>query len=80
MTCRAQGHLICATCRPRVALCPTCRGSFLPEAGGHRLFFAERLLERVPVACAHSEAGCEVELVPGKMVSTLETSVRHLQC
>ena len=29
---------------------------------------------------SHSEAGCEVELVPGKMVRTLETFICHLQC
>eukprot|EP00091_Calanus_sinicus_P003552 TRINITY_DN13722_c0_g1_i1.p1 TRINITY_DN13722_c0_g1~~TRINITY_DN13722_c0_g1_i1.p1 ORF type:complete len:142 (-),score=43.17 TRINITY_DN13722_c0_g1_i1:78-503(-) len=29
----------------------------------HRLYFAERLLEKVPVPCKYNEEGCEVELV-----------------
>jgi len=51
--------MICGTCRPRVHHCPQCRADYK----GHRLYFAERLLEKVPVPCKYSEEGCQVELV-----------------
>lgn len=51
--------MICGTCRPRVHNCPQCRAVYK----GHRLYFAERLLEKVPVPCKYNEEGCEVELV-----------------
>ena len=59
-----QGHMICSLCRPQVRACPTCRGRYSSE---QRLYFAERLLEKIPVACKYSEEGCEVELVPSQM-------------
>ena len=73
-----KGHMICGTCRPKVVNCPTCRGRFSQE---QRLYFAERLLEKVPVACKYSEEGCEVELVPGQMARhEAECDHRHVGC
>ena len=56
--------MICSTCRPKVLTCPQCRGSLQP---GARLYFAERLLEEVPVPCRFSEEGCQVELPRAKL-------------
>ena len=73
-----KGHMICGACRPQVVSCPTCRGKF---SNGHRLFFAERLLEKVPVSCRYSEEGCGVELVPGRMGRhEAECDFRHVDC
>jgi len=54
-----SGHMICATCKPRVTICPQCRGQYR----GQRLYFAERLLEKIPVPCKYSDEGCQVELL-----------------
>ena len=62
--CKIQGHMICATCRPKVVTCPQCRGRY---NSGNRLYFAERMLEKVPVLCRFSDDGCDVEMVPGKI-------------
>ena len=59
-----QGHMICSSCRPKVLTCPQCRGRLQP---GARLYFAERLLEEVPVPCRFSEEGCQVELPRAKL-------------
>ena len=67
-----HGHMICSTCRPKVRTCHTCRGRYSSE---QRLYFAERLLEKVPVACKYSEDGCEMELVPSLMLSAEMPSV-----
>ena len=58
-----QGHMICSTCRPQVVSCPECRGRY--NTTGFRLYFAEKLLERVPVTCRYSDEGCLVAMVPG---------------
>ena len=73
-----KGHMICSICRPKVVTCPTCRGRYSLE---QRLYFAERLLERVPVSCKYSEDGCEVELVPSQMRRhEAECDHRHVVC
>ena len=51
--------MICGSCRPRVQNCPQCRAVYK----GHRLVFAEKMLEMVPVPCKYNEEGCQVELV-----------------
>ena len=51
--------MICSVCRPEVQTCPQCRGRLRPEA---RLYFAERLLDKVPIPCQYSSEGCQVEL------------------
>ena len=56
--------MICSTCRPKVVTCPQCRGRY---NAGNRLYFAERMLEKVPVLCRFSDDGCDVEMVPGKI-------------
>ena len=57
--------MICSSCRPNVVICPQCRGRF---SGGHRLYFAERMLEKVPIMCKYADKGCDVELVSVKMI------------
>lgn len=55
-----RGHMICASCKPRMINCPTCRVSL--DGQPYRLYFAERLLEeRVPISCTFADHGCKVE-------------------
>ena len=69
--------MICGSCRPKVTSCPQCRAVFK----GHRLFFAERLLERVPVPCMFSEEGCEIEMIGSRITShEKECSYREVEC
>lgn len=65
-----RGHMICASCKPRIAICPTCRVPF--DGQPYRLYFAERLLEeRVPIACSYADFGCKVE-APGAAIKRHE--------
>jgi len=73
-----KGHTICSSCRPKVVTCPQCRARY---TAGNRNYFAERLLERVPVPCSFLEQGCEVELVPSKIKKhELECDYRDIVC
>ena len=55
--------MICGRCRPRVQNCPQCRAVYK----GHRLVFAEKMLEMVPVPCKYIDEGCQVELVLSRL-------------
>ena len=66
----ARGHMICALCKPRIAICPTCRVPF--DGQPYRLYFAERLLEeRVPISCTFADYGCKLE-APGAAIKRHE--------
>lgn len=72
-----SGHMICGLCRPKVSICPQCRSPYQ----GHRLLFAERLLERVPVPCNFASEGCQEELVLTEMNQHEKAcSYRRVEC
>lgn len=77
----ARGHMICASCKPRITICPTCRVAF--DGQPYRLYFAERLLEeRVPISCSFAEYGCTVE-APGAAIKSHEEfgcPFEHIAC
>jgi len=73
-----KGHMICHQCRPQLSHCPQCRSQL---SDGHRLLFAERLLERVPVPCNNTTEGCQVELVMRDMTRhEEECEYRRVEC
>ena len=73
-----QGHIICSSCRPKLRSCPQCRGRL---QDGARLYFAERLLEKVPAPCRYSTEGCTVELVTGRLEQhEAECQYREVTC
>ena len=58
--------------------CPQCRGRL---QAGARLYFAERLLEKVPVCCQYSQQGCQVELARARLnLHEAECDYREVAC
>ena len=61
-----------------MAQCPQCRGRL---QAGARLYFAERLLDKVPVSCQYSEQGCQVELARARLSQhEAECDYREVAC
>ncbi|XP_059469160.1 E3 ubiquitin-protein ligase Siah1-like isoform X2 [Neocloeon triangulifer] len=53
-----SGHLVCASCRPKLSCCPTCRGPL----GNIRNLAMERVAMTVMFPCKYASMGCESTL------------------
>ncbi|CAB3365773.1 Hypothetical predicted protein [Cloeon dipterum] len=53
-----SGHLVCASCRPKLSCCPTCRGPL----GNIRNLAMERVAMTVMFPCKYASMGCELTL------------------
>ncbi|XP_066994026.1 E3 ubiquitin-protein ligase sina [Anabrus simplex] len=56
-----NGHNICALCKNKVEVCPTCRGAFIQA----RNLFAEHVAEKLLFSCKNADYGC-CEKLSGK--------------
>lgn len=54
-----SGHLICESCRPKLQLCPACRGNL----GGVRNLAMEKVAESVLFPCKYVNSGCALRLL-----------------
>ena len=49
-----RGHILCSRCHARLNICPSCQ---MP-LGLMRCLVAEKILEKVPMACKFAKNGC----------------------
>eukprot|EP00493_Phyllostaurus_siculus_P002285 UN02297 len=54
----SSGHLVCSNCRPKLTLCPTCRGPL----GSIRNLAMEKVANTVLFPCRFNSSGCGVTL------------------
>ncbi|XP_017778654.1 PREDICTED: E3 ubiquitin-protein ligase SIAH1-like [Nicrophorus vespilloides] len=57
MQCQV-GHLVCASCRPKLSCCPTCRGNL----GDIRNLAMEKVANNLMFPCKHKQTGCRMSL------------------
>ncbi|CAH1103302.1 unnamed protein product [Psylliodes chrysocephalus] len=57
MQCQV-GHLVCASCRPKLSCCPTCRGTL----GNIRNLAMEKVANNLMFPCKHKSTGCRMSL------------------
>lgn len=57
MQCQV-GHLVCASCRPKLSCCPTCRGTL----GNIRNLAMEKVANNLMFPCKHKSTGCRMTL------------------
>ncbi|CAH1153816.1 unnamed protein product [Phaedon cochleariae] len=57
MQCQV-GHLVCASCRPKLSCCPTCRGTL----GNIRNLAMEKVASNLMFPCKHKSTGCRMSL------------------
>lgn len=57
MQCQS-GHIVCSNCRPKLTLCPTCRGPL----GNIRNLAMEKVASQVMFPCKYCSSGCPVTL------------------
>ena len=54
----SSGHLVCSKCRPKLTICPTCRGPL----GSIRNLAMEKVANTVLFPCRYNSAGCSRQL------------------
>lgn len=65
----SRGHLVCSTCRPKLASCPTCRGSL----ENNRNLALEKLASTFVFPCKYVSSGCPALLLHFDKVEHEET-------
>eukprot|EP00918_Siedleckia_nematoides_P092334 GHVU01202784.1.p1 GENE.GHVU01202784.1~~GHVU01202784.1.p1 ORF type:complete len:305 (+),score=22.57 GHVU01202784.1:66-980(+) len=58
MQCQS-GHIVCSSCRPKLTMCPTCRGPL----GNIRNLAMEKVASTVMFPCKYASSGCPVQLL-----------------
>jgi len=69
LQCHA-GHLVCASCRPKLTSCPTCRG---PLGGNIRNLAMEKVASTVMFPCRYQSSGCGLCLLHTEKTDHEET-------